>query len=475
MARSLITQLEQIRRSATYTDSVASVTTQAIAEPTVSGSLQDDLNIIRSLMRLNKGTSKWYTDLGTYFDPTNTNGSNVANKTLNLNNLKNNTLDAKTMIVPIVSDNSGAGYSVSGTQNGILVSITTPYATPVDRRGLPIFHSTAHAGSYWDEGGSLDVCAVDIVSVANNTSITTVSGYIVYGLLYDGSDYSGTGSGIDVYLKFFANGVAVGFPSGYETTTTTISGGYVPPSGDSVNFDFGGGYITPSGDLVNFDFNTYSTTGGIKIIYPHRRRMADLAEYEWFRTDFIKPVEGNAITSGDLRDLWSYLGTTDGGETTAGTWTHTTGNYAFKYNPATIKSAIDTLNTDIGDATYTQSNYIANGQTIAASINAMDVEAKVISGSLSTSMGNKYVESIVSNISANTAHTLPSSLTYTPVSTSGQAGKNMDVYVNGQLVDADTGTNGANADRDYAETSTTQITFRFNIVAPATITYFIKA
>ena len=48
MARSLLRQLEQIRRSATYTDAVVSVNTSTVAEPTVSGSLQDDLNVIRN-------------------------------------------------------------------------------------------------------------------------------------------------------------------------------------------------------------------------------------------------------------------------------------------------------------------------------------------------------------------------------------------------------------------------------------------
>jgi hypothetical protein len=51
----------------------------------------------------------------------------------------------------------------------------------------------------------------------------------------------------------------------------------------------------------------------------------------------------------------------------------------------------------------------------------------------------------------------------------------MDVYVDGQLLAADTGVNGANADRDYGETSTSGITFRFNIPQGRNVTYFVRA
>ena len=68
--RSLLRQLEQIRRSATYDDAVSGIYTSAVAEPTVSGSLEQDLNVIRSLMKEMKGTSDWYGDLGNYFDGT---------------------------------------------------------------------------------------------------------------------------------------------------------------------------------------------------------------------------------------------------------------------------------------------------------------------------------------------------------------------------------------------------------------------
>ena len=68
MSRSLLDQLVQIRRSGTYDDAVADINNSAVAEPTVSGSLQEDMNVVRTLMKDIKGTSYWYSDLGSYFE-----------------------------------------------------------------------------------------------------------------------------------------------------------------------------------------------------------------------------------------------------------------------------------------------------------------------------------------------------------------------------------------------------------------------
>jgi len=468
MSRSLLTQLEQIRRSATYDDQVAGAVSGTIAEPTVSGSLEDDLNVLRTIMRLVKGSTNWYDNLGNYFDPTNTTSGNGETKSLDLTNLKNHSMDAKTVIVPVVSDNSGSGYSVSGTQDGFLMNITTSYATATDRRGLPIYQSTS--GDYWDEGGALDVCAVDILSVANNASITTSGGDVIYGLFYDAADEGGTGTGTDVYVKFYANGSPIGFPSGYTTTTTTISGGYTPPSGDDVDFDFGGGYVTPSGNLVNFDFNEYSTTGGIKVVYPHRKVMTNVQEYEWFRTDFITKVEGDPIFVEDISNLWSYTGAVDGVESTAGSWNATTGNYPFASDPSDLQIAIDVMNTALGDTTFTEGNYMSDGDTIASGINALDEQVKDNADAISANLGVKYTEDVSVTIPRNTLHGLPAGVTYTPDSTAGQEGKNMDVYVNGQLLMVD----ASGELRDYEETTASGVTFRFNVVADSNIVYMVR-
>lgn len=97
-----------------------------------------------------------------------------------------------------------------------------------------------------------------------------------------------------------------------------------------------------------------------------------------------------------------------------------------------------------------------------------------LAGLITSSSADKYVETTDSEVTKNTEHELPGSITYTPVSISGTEGKNMDVYVGGQLLMADTGAAGVNADRDYGETTTSGVTFRFDIQSGRNITYVIR-
>ena len=50
----------------------------------------------------------------------------------------------------------------------------------------------------------------------------------------------------------------------------------------------------------------------------------------------------------------------------------------------------------------------------------------------------------------------------------------MDVFVDGQLLAADTGAAGVNADRDYGETTASGVTFRFDVQVGRNITYMIR-
>lgn len=431
MARSLIRQLEQIRRAATYADDVVDVNTAAVAEPTVSGSLEEDTNVIRTLLKQLKGTTNWYDSPGTYFDPTNTDAGNVETKDLTMANLKNNTLDAKTIILAVSDDNSGSGYTVSGTATGFtLAPITTNYADAVDRTGLPVFASTANNGSYYDEGGQDRVCRIDVIDAATDSEIVTASGHTVYAKFHDGADFGGSGENTDVYVRFYANDVPI-------------------------------------------DWSEVGTTNTLSIVYPVRKKMSDMAEYEWLRTDFISSWEGDVELIEDIRNIWSYTGASDG-STSPQPWNNTSASYLLNSDPTDLKSAIDAINDGVGSRLFTEDNYLTDGMSITAALDTLDQSLQDVADSVSAGVGDKYVESVGAAITKNTPHTLPMSLTYTPDDTAGREGKNMDVYVDGQLLAADTGANGANADRDYGETSTTQITFRFNIQAGRNITYIVR-
>jgi len=425
MARSLLRQLEQIRRSATYDDAVVNMNTSAVAEPTVSGSLEDDMNVVRSLMKQTKGSTNWYDDLGKYFDPSDTDAGDAANKQMSMSNIKGNTLDSKTVLIAVTEDNSGSGHTTASGTTGILTTnVTTRYATDADRQGLPIYAST---GSYHDEGGSMNVCRVDVLDMDNDQEFEDGSGNTVYALMEDGADNSGTGTGTDVFFKFYV---------GAAQTPYTFTG---------------------------------SDPTSVKFVFPHRKVMNNVAEWEWLRTDFISSWEGDVELVEDISNLWSFTGAAD--DLTSPTWTNTSANYPLSGNPSDLEAAINTLNDVIDDMTFTEDNYIADDDTVADALNKLDMALKDVEESVAAGVADKYVESVSSGFSAETVHALPYSITYTPDSTAGREGSNMDVYVGGQLLAADPSVGDA---RDYDETTASGITFHFDIQAGRNITYLVR-
>jgi hypothetical protein len=504
VARSLLEQLTQIRRSRTYDDAVANVNTSAVAEPTsVSGSLQEDLNIIRTLMKDLKGGTNWYDSLGNYFDPTTTDSGSATTKALTLSNISGNTLDSKTVIVPVTADNTGSNYTVSGTSTGFLLTTSAQYATPTDREGLPIFASTANTGSYWDEAGADNVCRIDVLDADTDAEFQNNAGETIYAKFHDSDDFSGGGDGVDAYVRFYANDVACDL--------STISG---------------------------------TTPTSIYVIYPRRKVMSSMEEYDWLRTDFVNSWEGDVELIEDIQNLWSFTGAAD--NVTDPTWTNEAASYILTSSPDDLETAVDLLNTEVGDRIYTSATYLTDGETITESLDSLsegvisnDSDISTNAGDISTNAGaittlegsmttaqtditnleaatgtstglagidyssNNYVtdgtslEAAIGALDAaiglsaaakyietsgaitkNTVHSLPSAAIsdggYTPDSTAGQEGKNMDVYVSGQLVAADTGAAGVNADRDYGETTTSGVTFRFDIPAGSNLIYVIR-
>ena len=432
MARSLLRQLEQIRNSVTYDDAVASVYTAGVAE-TVSGTLEGDMNVLRTLLGNTKGKANWYDDLGNYFDPTDTDGGSTANKALTMANLGGNTLDSKTVIISVSDDNAGAGYTVSGTSTGVLMGLTTAYALPTNRTGLPIFASTANNGTYFDEGGADTAVRIDVIDIGTQAEFQTTGGDIVYAKFHDAADFSGTGTGTDVYARFYANGSPV--------------------------------------DLSSIDGGNPVAVG---FVYPYRKQMSQIAEHEWHRTDFVSSWEGDVEIIEDISNLWGYTGATDGDGSTTGDWTNTTGNYSLNTDPADLFTATDALNDSIGDMTFTEDNYLTDGQSVAAALDALDIGLQDVADTITTHYTEtKYTWEADTNYSPNSSITVPA--TYTPDATSGQEGSNMDVYMDGQLLAASTGAAGVNADRDYAEVNGTTVQFHFNVRQGSNVIFVIRA
>lgn len=110
---------------------------------------------------------------------------------------------------------------------------------------------------------------------------------------------------------------------------------------------------------------------------------------------------------------------------------------------------------------YSSQIYITNGDNLETAIGELDA---AIAGVSET----KVIEDIVAAITAETAHTLPHGKTYTLDSTG--EGANLDVFVNGQFLAVDSGS----VDRDYEETSTTQVTFHFTVEENSNLVYAIR-
>ena len=283
MARSLLSQLEQIAGSLNYNDLVSDIHSGAVAEPpdsTISGSLEYDINLLRSHLREVKDlSSDWFATLPTYTAAVD--GSTVSGslaKLVSPTHGVGNVLDAKSVLLPVDADNSGAGFAISGTDTGFLFITSVQYADAADRRGLPIYAST---GTYYDEGAGDEVVRIDLLDLSTGNEFVGSNGATVFGRFHDGADNGGTGDGVDAWVEFY-----------------TVSGAYTWTGSD------------PS---------------DITMVYPRRKILSEMNEEDWFRTDFVSGFEGDVEIIEDIENLWNYTGASDG--VTDPTWSNT-GNWS---------------------------------------------------------------------------------------------------------------------------------------------------
>jgi hypothetical protein len=459
--RSLLSQLEQIAGSYQYDDIISGINTGSVSEPadsTVSGSLEYDLNIVRAHLRQIKDwDNDWYDPLSTYdlaVDGTTVSGS--LKELASPSHGTGNVLDAKSIILPVERPLNGTFITVSGGATGVLEGITTQYADSTDRRGLPIYDSVGNV--YYDEGGSDNVVRIDVLDSSTGQEFTGSNGEVVFARFHDGADFAGTGDGTDVYVRFY-----------------TVSGTYSWDAGDPAS---------------------------IKIVYPQRKILSEMEEWEWLRTDFVSSWEGDVELIEDIYNLWQFTGAGDG--ITSPTWNNTTAYYMLDGNPSdleagindindgigdrdfttgnyyaiqadgqTITQTLEDLNLAIGDRDYTEENYVTDGETLTASIDALDMALWDLETTVSgVAAPQKYVYTTPTPIPKNTLWNLKYSTTYTPFSSDTQPGKNMDVYVDGQLLAADYSTAG---DNDYEETTASGITFHFRVRRKSNITWVIRS
>lgn len=114
---------------------------------------------------------------------------------------------------------------------------------------------------------------------------------------------------------------------------------------------------------------------------------------------------------------------------------------------------------DDSSPTYSSTIYVTQGASLETAIGELDA-------SIQASNIQKAVERLLSPVLSGSVHILPESLTYTPA----PGGDNMDVFLNGQLLQANTG----QEERDYVETNSGSISFTFDVPANTYLTYIVR-
>jgi len=398
--------------------------------------LQDDLNVtITQLREIIDPSSDWFQNMPRAFDPTNTDGSNTKNEKMSLKVLADNWYGTHTKIIDIAT----TAQSASPADDGILFLTSLGYADATDRRGLVIQASTGNA--YYDEVALASIIIgkhkVTIIDALTKAEFEDANGNVIYGVLQDGADHSGTGEGTDVYVKFAVD--IAGTPTAYTWTSNDPS--------------------------------------SILMYLPYRKRKSELLEYDE-RRYLVAGIVGDAELSEDIAEIRGGLGLGDGEAAGDWSWTNTTAYYPLQNDPATIEDAINALNDEIGDRQYSSNNYIVDGETITESLDKLD-QALASSG-----IKAKIIERVATTIPRGTAHTIPFTAgsgvnVYNPTSISTYkldntyfTGLYLEIYVGGKRLVCDS--SAAAQDGEYEETSTSSFTPRFTIPAGQIIEYVIK-
>lgn len=377
-------------------------------------SLEDDLNYERTDRTDIKGV-QYYLPVPTYTRPTATGTSVPAN----LTNIAGKTTDA------VAYNVNRAFFGVPVVTSDTLVTITSvgnlKHADTVNNTGVPCFDAAPFTGDWTS-------CYVHIVDgYATGSELTVLTGphagERIFGETYAGASVSPN----SVEIHFYS----APFNVNYASSATP----YVWEAGQV--------------DIIN-------------VLYGYNERL-DTLDINAFRTVPALGILTDAALTADINNILDTLGTTNGDQSLSGLLTNTGPFFPFNNLPnatPTVVDALNTLNTQIGDRTYT-GVVLTSGQTITASLQAL-------ANSISNSTVTRTIERLVADITANTAHTLPGGLTY-PLDVTNN-GQYLFLFTRGLLRDP----GPVSGNNDYAETSTSSITIYSKMKAGDHINYLIK-
>ena len=382
--------------------------------------LQDDMNYVRTDRQKIKGTSNWYDAIPTYTRPTATS----TNVDANLTNMAGKTTDA----VAYTVNRAFYGQSVTTGDGYVVVSsvgnLKHAGATPTDHTGVPCFDLAPFTND-WNScyvhiiDGYADGYAGDELFVQSGPH----AGERIFGVTYDG--YSTSPNSVQV--KFYSAPLNLNYVTNATPYTWEAS---QPPT--------------------------------INLLYGYNERL-DQLDQNAFRTIPALGILTDASLQNEVNNILETMGTIGTTQNLNGLLTNIGTYYPFYNLPnatPTVVDALNTLNNQIGNRTYTGS-ILTSGQTITASLQAL-------SSAISNTTITRTIERLAANIPANSAHTLPGGLTYTVDGTNN--GQYLFVYTRGVLRDPGPVSSG----NDYAETSTTSITFYAQQKSGDHINYFTK-
>lgn len=347
----------------------------------------------------------------------------------------------------------------------------TDQTTPIDANLFNIAGKTTDAKSFVidrkyedvfvDDGYTfITLTAVGQLKHADSVDVTGVP-------INDGYD---AGNDEATYTEIIADGyqqglvVLSGPNAGYRIFGRTRAGSSTSP--DSVEVELRAVDIDdPIGTSVPYTWEAGQPTV-VDIYYPYRSCLDGMSETA-FRTTMVNGLVADAGLSQDIDNIYELIGADPDDSDLNGLLTNTGMYYPFYNLPdvtPSVVEALNTLNEQIGDRTFTGSIIGDNdGYTITQVLqNLADAIATNVSSSIV-----RTIERLSADIPAGTSHTLPGGLTYVLDGTDN--GQNMWVFWRGQLRDPGDVADG----NDYEETSTTSITPYTKIKDKDHINYFI--
>jgi hypothetical protein len=464
-------------------------------------SLQDDLNFERTDRQAIKGVN-YDQPIPVYVRPTAI-GTNVP---ANLANIAGKTLDSFARSVSRGQFN----WAVEPTLTDIYGAALLKHSDAVDETGVPCFDAAPWVGDY-------NTCYVEVVDATTGNELEVLSGIHlgekIFGITQNGSSTSPNSVEVKWYScpnggNISTSSTAYTWEQGTSTAktgTTTVTvvpgtngasaltgltaGGFAAPAdvgtwltvSGSVNPANDGTFVIlsvqsatavtvqnhaavaeASSPTVTWTQHTKTQPTFVNLTYGYNQRL-DQLDQNAFRFPMASGLVGDADLRQDIIDLQSTGGWIDGTTNLSTYLTNLAANFVFFTLPGgagdTVVAALNALNTQIGDRTYT-GGILASGQTIAASLQALST---AISGG--TVM--RYIERLGASVNANTSHLLPGGATYVLDGTNN--GRHLFVYWRGLLRDPGSVVNGD----DYAETDTTHITPYAKINQNDHINYFV--